>query len=110
MIELDDWQSRPSAPPALALLKEMLNGSGPAVYKIGGKLYLDEQEADCWLARRRARPERQLKREPVFPMPGDYPAAEKMKKTYDAALVELAAGLREYDRYMSPPAMETAEN
>ena len=37
------------------MLKELLDGSGPPVYRIAGKLYVDEKEARRWLAGKRAR-------------------------------------------------------
>jgi hypothetical protein len=98
MIELEDWQARSSAPPALALLKELLNGSGPTVYRIGGKFYLDEDEADRWLAGRRARPDERVRAKP--PSPRSDP--DTHNKLFGRAMRDFRAGLAEYDRYMTP--------
>jgi hypothetical protein len=106
MIELEDWQARPTAPPALALLKELLNGAGPAIYRIGGKLYLDETEADRWLARRQARPDERVRGKPTFPKNNPRIDPDAHNKLFDLAMKDFHAGLRDYVRYAEPSAKE----
>ena len=86
MIELEDWQDRPSTPPAYAMLKELLNGSGPPVYRIGGKLYVNEDEADRWLAGKRAR------LDPSEAEPGRKPSDDEQRRALNE---QYAAGVRE---------------
>lgn len=109
MIELETWQARPSAPPAIALLKELLIGGGPVVYRIGGKLYVDETEADRWLARRRARPDERVRRKPTFPRNDPRIDPDAHNKLYARAMKDFRAGLREHDAHAELSAKEPAD-
>jgi hypothetical protein len=100
MIELETWQARPSTPPAAALLKELLAGTGPAIYRVGGKFYVDEVEADRWLSRRRMRPDEAVRPKPTFPRTGRGPTAAEIEKLYGRATDDMRVGLKGFQREM----------
>jgi hypothetical protein len=103
MIDLEDWLARASAPPLLAFLKEALAGTGPTLYRIAGGVYLDESEADHWLARSNlrlqteqmpARASERAKSKPTFPPNGPRVSAEALGRLYVEALDIIRPGAR----------------
>ena len=88
MIAIEDWLAKPKAPPPEAFLREVLSGSAPAVYCIGGDFYLDETEADRWLAGTKATP--CVRPKPTFP-----PSMRRARSIFDVPPEEIAAAHRE---------------
>ena len=106
MIELEDWQARPSAPPALALLKELLAGSGPrSTASAANSTSTKTKPIAGWIgggpgptnecgASRRSR--------------GTIRAIDPdaHNKLFNLAMKDFRTGLREYNRYAEPSTKE----